>query len=207
MSGSDAGLVAGLAAGIGGALVGVLGVAFATGSFEYLGGDHPSPVAPVVKEELERRLLALNSPDLPYQVRQAQETDLIMEWKIVDAKWYVLYAKEALSETYRAFILLDQSRRTARYCEELGRVSWSAGAGGNLVPSVSYQRSFFRGRILFQKEFGVRYGIKDDFTIGKVYQYYFDVNKVRDPVRQTVKDTGWEFVQVVRKGHATYPRA
>lgn len=51
---------------------------------------------------------------------------------------------------------------------------------------------------------GSAYGIKENGTLGKVYEYRFDVNRVRDPIVKTIEESGWEFVPVVRKEHATY---
>lgn len=107
---------------------------------------------------------------------------------------------------YFEYLMLDESRRAARYCEEMGSVRWLAGADGTLKPQVHFEKSYFRGRILFQKSWEVQYGIKEDGTLGKVYEYKFDVNRVRDPIKKAIKESGWEFVPVVRKEHATYER-
>jgi hypothetical protein len=88
----------------------------------------------------------------------------------------------------------------------MGTVHWLAGTGGSLVPQVAFEKSYFRGRILFQKSWGVQYGIKEDLSIGKVYEYNFDVRRVRKPIEKAVKESGWEFVPVVRKEHATYEK-
>jgi hypothetical protein len=80
-------------------------------------------------------------------------------------------------------------------------VRWLAGVDG--PPIFNYQKNFFRGRILFQKSWGVEYGIKEDLSLGKVYEYKFDVRNVRNPIKKVVRDSGWEFVPVVRKSHAT----
>ena len=42
--------------------------------------------------------------------------------------------------------------------------------------------------------------------MAKVYDYSFDVGKIRDPIRKLVEDSGWKFKQVVFKGDATYKR-
>lgn len=49
-------------------------------------------------------------------------------------------------------------------------------------------------------------GIKEDGTLGKAYEYKFDVNRVRDPIIKVINESGWEFVPVVRKEHAPYER-
>lgn len=194
--------IVGLLVGLLGALAGVATMIFGLGYFEYLGGKKSSKFA-IGKEDLKQKLLALNSPDLPYKIRPAEQTDLIAEWKIVDAKWYSLFAKGRLSKTYRAYIVLDERLKTVRYCEESGTVSWSAGAEG-LNPNIGFQKSFFKGRILFQKSWGVQYGIKQDLSVGKVYDYKFDIRGIREPLLKVIEESGWEFVGVVRLEHATY---
>lgn len=197
-------MILGLAAGLFGALLGIAAIIYALGYFEYLGGKKKPTILPISKEKLRQKLLALNSADLQYIIKPDAKTDLFVEWKIVDAAGYAILSKERLSKTYRASLLLDESRKAARHCEETGSVRWLAGADGPLKPRVAFEKSYFRGRILFQKSWEVQYGIKEDGTPGKIYEYKFDVNRVRDPIVKTIEDNGWEFVPVVRKEHATY---
>lgn len=187
------------------ALVAVAGAAWVMlwgmGFFQYLGGKKKSPSA-INKEALKEKIFALNSAELPYQITPAKESDFLLEWKIVDAKWYGIFSKEKISKTYRALILLDNSRKTCRYYEELGSVEWHIGTDGLWKPSIRYSAEVWKGRILFQKSWGVQYGIKESGEFGKVYEYKFDIGYARDPVKKTVKDAGWEFVPVVRKKYA-----
>jgi hypothetical protein len=195
-------------AGLIGALVGLLGAAagvfaviWGLGFIEYLGGKKKSTIAPVTRATLKERLFSLNSLESPYEIKTSPEADFLVEWKIADAKWFAVLSKERYQEIYRAFLVLDESRYSVRYCEELVSVRWLASADG--PPSFNYQKNFFRGRILFQKSWGVQYAIKDDLTLGKVYEYKFDVRNVRHPIQKVVQDSGWEFVPVVNKSHAT----
>ncbi len=177
---------------------------YAAGFFQYLGGKKISPSA-VDKETLLNRLLALNDPSKPYRIIQGDDTDLVAEWNIVDANWYGIFSKNRLSKTYHARLLLDESRHSVRCFEELGSVEWTAGTSG-LVPSLHFQKTFFRGRILAQKEWAVGYGIKDvaPLEVGKVYQYKFDINDIRGPIEAAVKENGWEWVPVTVKKYAVY---
>ena len=185
-------VIAILAAGAG------IGVALrATGLFEYIGGKKKPQTAPLSKPQLQERILGLNSSSLPYEIKPARGTDYEIEWKIVDAKWLGVFATEGIRRTYRALMVLDEARYTVRYWESLANVEWVAGA-----PKVHFQSEFFRGRILFQKSYGVQYGIKPDGTPGKVYEYKYDINALRDPLKKTVEDGGWEFVPVLMKKHA-----
>lgn len=180
---------------------GIWAMLFGMGVGEYLGGRKKSPLA-VSKEELRTKVMNLNSLDLSFEIKPGQETDFILEWKIADAKWYGIFSKERLKKTYRAFILLDESRKSARYYEEMGEVEWHAGTDGLLKPSIRYREAFFKGRILFQKSYGVQYGLKENKTLGKVYEYKFDIGYARDPIKKIVQENGWEFIPVVRKNHA-----
>ncbi len=173
------------------------------GFFQYLGGNKKISSA-IGKEALKEKILGLNSSELPYRITLAKETDFLLEWKIADAKWYGIFSKEKVAKTYHAFILLDDNRKTARYYEELGSVEWHIGTSGISKPSVRYREEFFKGRILFKKSYGAQYGIKDNKTFGKVYEYKFDIGYARNPLKKIVEESGWEFVPVVRKAHAIF---
>jgi len=191
--------IAGIAAG-GGVYFALLGAGF----FQYMGGKKSSPTA-VSKRALVSRLLALNDPAKPYHIVRREDTDIIAEWKFVDASWYGIFSKSRLKGAYRMNLLLDEVRRSVRCYEEYGSVSWTAGASG-LVPSVHYRKSFFGGRILYKKEFGKGYGIKEpgSFKFDKVYDYRFDIDDIRQPVIAVVEEGGWEWVPVTARRHAAY---
>ena len=201
---TDLGLIAGcLGGGIGGG-VGLFLALRALGFFQYLGGRKSSPLA-VGKEILMEELLALNDDSRPYRIIRGEDTDLIAEWKIVDASWYGAFSKNRLKKAYRALLLLDGARHTVRCFEVLGSVNWSAGAQG-LTPSVRYSKSAFGGVILFKKSYGVGYGLNNPkaLKLGKVYEYKFDVEEIRGPIRATVLENEWEWVPVAARRHATY---
>jgi hypothetical protein len=195
--------VAGIIGGIIGvlaALGGVFVALYATGMFEYQGGKRKQGTASIPKERLKDNILAVNSPDLPYQIKPAEKTDLELVWKIADARWLGVFAKERLKQTYRAYIYLDESRHAVRFWQALDTVEWVAGA-----PKIHFQKEFFHGKVIYQKSYGVQYGIKEDKTIGKVYEYKFDINDIVSPVRKAALDGGWEFVEVMRKRNAIKP--
>jgi len=105
--------------------------------------------------------------------------------------------RESLKKTYRACMVLDEGRHAVRYWEILANVEWVAGA-----PKIHFRSEFFRGKIIYQKSYGVQYAIKEDGKLGKAYEYRFDINAVRGPIRDTVRASGWEFVEVLMKKHA-----
>jgi hypothetical protein len=167
---------------------------WATGAMEYTGGKLKSRVEPIGKLTLKKQILSLNSPDMPYQIKPSDKSDLEIEWKIVDAHWLGIFAREQLKETYRACLALDELKHTVRYWEAIDRVEWVAGA-----PKVHYSSEFFRGKIIYQKSAGVQYGIMGDKTLGKIYEYKFDIKTIREPIKQAALKGGWEFVEVLRK--------
>jgi hypothetical protein len=198
------GLIAGII-GLVGAAFGLYAMLWGLGFFDYLGGKRPSAITPISRQELVENILALNDDSKPYRITRDANSDFLAEWKIAEAKWYGIFNKNGLNEAYRAFILLDESRHTARYYEELGSINWTAGLQG-VIPSVTYTQTSFHGRILFQKEWAVGYGMKEEShpSWEKVYDYKFDVNEIRDPIASTVKKAGWEWVPVTRKRNVTY---
>ena len=200
-----AGLI-GLAIGLTAAVVGLYIMFYAMGYFQYLGGKRRSSIPPIDKQELVNKILALNNPSKPYHIVKGIDTDLVAEWKIADAQWYGVLNKSGLKSAYKALLQVDESRHTVRCYEELGSITWTAGLQG-LIPTASFQKSFFRGRILYSKEYAKGYGLKQlsPPEPGKAYDYKFDVNEIRGPIILTVEENGWEWVPVTAQRHVTKP--
>jgi hypothetical protein len=194
-----AGIIGGIV-GVLAALGGVFIALYSTGMFEYLGGKKKPGVESIGKDKLKENILAVNNPDLPYQIKPAENTDFELTWKIADARWFGVFAKEGLKQTYRAYIYLDEAKSTVRLWQAVDSVEWVAGA-----PKVHFQKEFFRGKVIYQKSYGVQYGVKEDKSFGKVYEYRFDINDIVGPVRKAALDGGWEFVEVMRKRNAMKP--
>lgn len=155
-----------------------------------------SGVAPVSKDELTKRIMALGGEKVPFKLTGSDETDILVELKVVDAEWYEIFAKAGLEKTYRVYLLLSQSENEVRALEQIGEVSWKAG-----VPKISFSKSSFQGRTLVQKEFGTAYAFKEakPSSFGKVYEYSFDVNDVKDPLIDVITKSGWSYVPVTSK--------
>lgn len=156
----------------------------------------PRPgVSPVSGMELRDRLLALATPERPFTVRAGEDTDLVAEWKIVDAAWWGVFSKAGLKKTYRLLLALDEEKREVRGLEQESSIDWQAGA-----PGVSYSRHRFRGISLFRRERGVGYGFKEGtLEPGKVYDYRFDTREIKGPIIDAVTAAGWRFTPAWRK--------
>lgn len=95
-----------------------------------------------------------------------------------------------------------------RRYEELGSITWLADLEGP-APRVNHRRSFFHGRMLYSKQRAEAYAFKrlKPPEPSKVYEYRFDVNEIRGPIIAVVEESGWEWVPVTAKRHATFTQA
>ena len=153
---------------------------------------------PASKSELMQSLLILGESNPNFSLQPSSDCDLLLTQKIVDAKYYGLASGEKLSKTYRAKIWLDERAGEVKYQEVLTDQSESVGVLP--APKLEFKKSIFKGKVLFQKEKGMAFGFKkplDPTSFGKVYDYSFDVEVIRGPVKQAVESAGWKFTQVV----------
>jgi hypothetical protein len=153
-------------------------------------GKKPNKNTPVLSaEEVRQRLLALNRETAPYQIRDgsAEGVDLIAEWKIVDAKWYEIFAKASLTKVFRIYMKFDEARHEVRAKDEEYTVEWRAG-----VPSLSVSASKFSGQKT-SIEFGTAYAFTEELKPGQVYKYRFNSNEIKKPIQEAVTVCGWTY--------------
>ena len=147
---------------------------------------------------LREKLLALGSSSELFTIRLGEDCDLYLEHKIVDAQYYGIASKEKVKKRYAAKIWLVDEQRTVKYREIVEEQTGSASVLP--APKLSMEKSFFKGKVLFKKEKEVAFGFKkplDPTSFGKVYQYDFDVEKIRRPVRELVQSEGWKFEHII----------
>jgi len=140
-------------------------------------------------EEVRQRLLELNRETAPYQIIDgaSQNVDLIAEWKIVDAKWYELFAKANLTKVFRIYMKFDAAKQQVRAKDEEFTVEWRAG-----VPSLSFSASKFQGQTT-SIEFGAAYAFTEELKPGVVYKYRFNTNEIKKPIQEAVTACGWDY--------------
>ena len=133
--------------------------------------------------------MALNRPSAPYQIidGRSQNVDLIAEWKIVDARWYEIFAKASLTKVFRIHMKLDPGKREVRAQDQELNVSWKAG-----VPSLSFNASFFKGQ-KSSISFGTGYAFTENLAPGQVYKYKFNTNELKKPIQDAVASCGWTY--------------
>jgi hypothetical protein len=140
-------------------------------------------------DEVRQRLLMLNRESAPYQIIDgtSQKVDLIAEWKIVDAKWYELFAKANLTKVFRIYMKFDEDKHQVRGKDEEFTVEWRAG-----VPSLSIAASKFQGQMT-SVEFGAAYAYTEELKPGVVYNYRFSTIEIKKPIQEAVAACGWDY--------------
>ena len=141
------------------------------------------------REEVLEKLRGLNRPTAPFQLvdGQSEGVDLIAEWRIVDAKWYEVFAKAGLSKVFRIYLKLDPSTHEVRAMDREYSVQWRVG-----VPTLKVEVDTFRG----QKqsiEFGKAYAFTEELRPGVVYNYYFNTKELKTPIQEAVTSSGWTY--------------
>ncbi len=163
----------------------------------FRGIKHPEEGAPTLpREEVEQRLLALAGDQVPFTVAPGADADLEVEWKIVDAQWYEVFAKAGLEKSHKIHLAFHEGEHEVRALEETWEVSWRAG-----VPDLRLSAEKFQGRTLGSKSFGTGYAFTgvNPLDWGQVYNYRFDVAEMKDPVIAVVTGAGWSFLPVSTK--------
>jgi hypothetical protein len=140
-------------------------------------------------DDLRNRLMALNRPGAPYQIvdGQAENVDLIAEWKIVDAQWYEIFAKANLTKVFRIYLKFDLAKHELRAQDHEYTVAWRAG-----VPSLSLAVSSFKGQST-SVQFGTAYAFTETLSPGQVYKYKFNTAELKKPIQETAAAAGWNY--------------
>ena len=159
------------------------------GLFDFISGTKAPPkgVARVSSAELRERLLGLNRDTAPWQVRDgaAEGVDLVAEWRVADARWYEFFAKAGLEKVHQVLMKFDQAKGEVRSVDKDWTVSWTAG-----VPRLTATAEAFRGRKV-EVSFERTYAFREDLSFGEVYEYRFNTQEFKGPVRDAVLAAGW----------------
>jgi hypothetical protein len=170
---------------------------------------------PKSKGELIQSIVDLASSTDKFTVVKSEDTDLVVEKKIVDAAIDKPSGAEKVAKTYRAYILFDESSHEAKYNEELtessanvdfdssSRSNDNSGIG---TMSFGMSKKFFRGRMFAHKETRKTWGSKGDTMPSKVIDYSFDVKSIRSPIENLVSKSGWKLVQVISRSEVSYKK-
>ncbi len=137
--------------------------------------------------ELGAAIMGVNRDSAPFRVLPCEDgsCDYVAEWKIVDAKWYEVFAKAGLEKVFRVKMRLDPARHEVRAMDEEYTVEWRAG-----VPSLSLAASGFKGQ-KSEVSFGTAYAFTEELKPGQVYKYRFSTAEIKKPLQEAVLGCGW----------------
>jgi len=160
------------------------------GFLDFLTGSKAAPAGVAKKSapDLRTALLSLNRDTAPWQVRDGapENCDLVAEWRIVDARWYEIFAKASLTKVFKVLMKLDEAKGEVRAVDLEWTVEWRAG-----VPSLAIGAEAFRGQKV-EMSFGSAYAFKEDLSgYGKVYEYRFKTSEIKGPLQETAAANGW----------------
>jgi hypothetical protein len=160
------------------------------GLLDWLTGTKAAPegVARQPATTLREAMLAANRATAPYTIRDGgpEGVDILAEWKIVDARWYEIFAKASLTKVFKVLMKLDEEKGEVRAVDQEWTVEWHAG-----VPTLSLSAEAFRGQKV-EMSFGSAYAFKEDLSgWGKVYEYRFKTSEIKDPLIALAHENGW----------------
>lgn len=154
----------------------------------FTGNKAPAPgVTRIPAAEVRTALLALNRNSAPWLVRDgsAEGCDLVAEWKIVDARWYEIFAKASVAKVFKVLMKLDEAKGEIRSVDQEFTVEWRAG-----VPSLSAAVEAFRGQKV-ELSFGTAYGFTETLAPGQIYNYRFATKELKEPLQDVAAKSGW----------------
>ena len=159
------------------------------GMFDWMTGSKAAPkgVARQPAAALREQLLALNRETAPFQVRDGapEGVDLVAEWKLVDAKWYEIFAKAGVKRVFKVLMKFDEKKGEVRAVDQEYEIEWRAG-----VPHLYLVADGFRGQ-KWEASFETVYAFREDLTFGKVYEYKFNTSEIKDPLVEATQAAGW----------------
>jgi hypothetical protein len=137
--------------------------------------------------ELKAALLAINRGTAPFVVQEdaSGSADLVAEWRVVDARWYEIFARANLTKVAKVLMRIDNATHEVRSVDQMWSVQWHAG-----LPSMSLSAGAFRGQQV-SVEFGTSYAFTEELRPGQVYQYRFSTKELKSPLQQVVTNNGW----------------
>lgn len=159
------------------------------GLFDFLTGTRapPSGVKRKSTAGLRKDILAINRATAPFVIRdgKTEGIDMVAEWRVVDAKWYEIFAKAGIKKVFKVLMRFDEAKGEVRAVDEQWEIEWRAG-----LPTLTASGSASRGQ-KWEKSFEMVYAFREDGSYGEVYNYRFDTSEIKKPLREAVLAAGW----------------
>jgi hypothetical protein len=155
-------------------------------------------VEPVAAQTLMQRLLDINLQDVPYALKRGKRpNEIVVDWRYADAKWLDLMRIHGMSKGYRLVLRFDEGAHNVRAQDRYASFDWSAGRGLDLLSlnwNMSLGITFYEYR--HERVFGLQFRDgKPTFDLS--YAYTFDLNELKQPMIEIVRQSGWNFRPVI----------
>ncbi|MEU8622740.1 hypothetical protein [Streptomyces sp. NPDC048623] len=145
-------------------------------------------VTPLSALEVREALLAVNSADKPYAVRNArpaEKADLVAELRVLEPAWRTFFLESRLDRTLKIKMRLVADKHEVRALDEQLEISWVGD-----VPRLAASAEFSRGQVTTtSKRWTIERGA--DGRRHLVEDFAFDTEELKDPLRKAVLGAGW----------------
>lgn len=151
-------------------------------------------ISPISKESLAKKLLELNKRDVPFVVRDGgKNSDLIIDWKLADAKWFNITEINSLKKVFRTRIVLNEKTKEAGVTDRETGIRITASAGKNNV-KYTFTLSFFIG-IVSEVSVGYALGYNnlESLKPQEIYKYHFNTGIIKNPLKEIITGAGWTY--------------
>lgn len=135
---------------------------------------------------LKQQLLSMNdNNEYPFILKE-DGNDIVASWNIVDAKWVEMFGKAGLKKQFELRLIFDEANKTVKYKEKSSDVEWDANTN-----TIKLKKSVRYGKCL-EFNSGSSWGVKEDGSVGKIYDYKFNTTEITDPVFDIIQKAGWK---------------
>ncbi|MGW4164348.1 hypothetical protein [Streptomyces sp. NPDC004788] len=145
-------------------------------------------VAPLSAMEVREALLAVNSADKPYVVRNArpaENADLVAEWRILEPAWWTFFLEFQPEQSLKIKLRLVADKHEVRALDEQLEINWVGG-----TPRLAASTKYSRGQVTTtSRQWTIERGA--DGRRHLVEDFAFDTRQLKDPLREAVLGAGW----------------
>ena len=148
---------------------------------------------------LRTRLLSLDDPRQPFRYVPGPEGTIVAEWRIADATWEQFFGRVRAVEHYSATLALSAEHSEVRILER---------RSGSRTGPGEYSTSAFQGVVLFERSRHHQWTLTGNPPVDArtVLSYDFDVRRIKGPLIEATRDSGWTWVPVIFRSHLTAAR-
>lgn len=135
----------------------------------------------VGKKETVKKIVAMNSAQIPFEIIEHPKYDLMLRFKLADARWKGILFRGGLRKAYWLYLQLNEQKKTAYFCEKTMELDRSMDIGG-----ISAKMSVFYGLTIL------------DTRRLKVYDALQGFKKLAD-IKYSVGDAKWPVFNILLK--------